>query len=244
MAASQTWKEYAGRLDGRDGYQFGDFLRHFVHKFKNEPTSDSTVDDGDRALLDLKVQRDQLCGHRRRVEKQLAHDEEAARSFVSNGKKSQAMLALRKKKQHQQLLIDCEQHIGRVEELIDNIELARTQQMVVETLSAGVVTLKRLQKEIGGVDYVQQLMDDRVDVVEAQEEINNALAEVGVGVDDADALAELARLEEAHAQATLEVTASIPTIPPTGLSLPQESTAMEIPQPVPALILVNPPVAA
>mmetsp|Transcript_90168 Transcript_90168/g.209783 ORF Transcript_90168/g.209783 Transcript_90168/m.209783 type:complete len:243 (+) Transcript_90168:43-771(+) len=198
----QTWKEYAGREQGPDDYRFGDILRHIWQKLL-QPSRPPGVDEHDMALLDLKVQRDQLFGHRRRFEAMLERDEAAARDCIRQSRKTQAMLALRKKKMHDQLLNECLSHLARIDELIENIEITRIQQQSIQALAAGVATMKKMQKETGGVDYINQLMDDRQEAIEAQRELNEALAGAGVGTDDADALAEYARLEEALAREKL-----------------------------------------
>merc|ERR1719193_2719807 len=142
---------------------------------ERQAAAGSAVDADDCALLDLKAQRDQLVGHRRRVERMAARDAEVAASCVQNGQKERAMLALRKKRQHQQLVLDCEAHVMKVEELIHSVEMARVQRDTVEALATGVATLKRIQREIGGVDYVQQLVDEHADSSEAMREITEAL---------------------------------------------------------------------
>mmetsp|Transcript_105519 Transcript_105519/g.308555 ORF Transcript_105519/g.308555 Transcript_105519/m.308555 type:complete len:233 (+) Transcript_105519:2-700(+) len=199
----ETWKAYAGRENGPDGYRVGDVFRHFWRKITGSQHPEG-VDDSDLALLDLKAQRDQLLGSRRRLEAQLDRDDEAAKTCVKEGRKPQAMIALRKKKMHQQLALECQGHLTRVDELIDNIEITRMQQSIVEALAAGVATVKKMQKEMGGVDYVQKLMDERQEALDAQNEISEALAGAGVAVDDEEALAEFARLEEAAALQVLE----------------------------------------
>jgi charged multivesicular body protein 6 len=173
-------------------------------RWEHAAEESAQVSNDDMALLDLKVQRDQLVGHRRRVEQQVAKDKEAARSFICDGKKQQAMLALRKKKLHDQLVLDCGANLAKVEELVEQIEVARTQKDVVEALAAGVATLRRVQQEIGGADYVHRLMDERDDALAEMQEMSEALAGAGVAADDAEALAELARLEEAHAAGVLQ----------------------------------------
>merc|ERR1712203_567754 len=105
------------------------------------------------------------------------------------------MLALRKKKMHQQLFTECEQNLMNLEELIGNIEIARMQKEAVQALALGTTTLKRINAEMGGADYVQKLMDERDDAVAELEEINEALSAGGIAADDADALAEFAKLE-------------------------------------------------
>lgn len=184
------------------------------------------VDDGDRALLDLKVQRDQLVNHRRRMESQVSKDDEAARSMVKEGKKQKAMLALRKKKHHEQLALDCQNHLNRLEELIANIEFSRLQKEAVEALAEGVKMLKRVQHETGGVDYINGLMDERDETILQQQEISDALASAGVAADDPDALAEYDRLIEAQAAAEL---ASTPAAPTPAATVP--TSAAEVPAP-------------
>jgi len=202
----QTWKEYAGRSSGPDGYKIGDLCLHVVNKLMGNLPAEGgvqAINDDDCALLDLKAQRDQLVGHRKRVTKLVAKDEENARSFVQAGRKEFAMLALRKKRMHEQMVVDCETHVTRVDEMIDHIESAQVQAQVVAALKTGVDTLKKIQREIGGVDYVQKLMDEHADLAEMQQEINQELAGAGVASDDAEFAAELARLEAEHAASVL-----------------------------------------
>jgi len=181
-----------------------------------EAREKAAVSDDDRSVLDLKVQRDQLLTHRRRLKAQLARDVEIAHQLVRENRKPQAMLALRKKKWHDKLLLDVESQASRLEELIDQVEFAQVQKDIVDALAAGVATLKRVNKEIGGADYVQKLMDEHEEAVMEQQEISDMLAGYGVAVDDSEAIAELSKLQEqfaagAWSSATPEITASIRT---------------------------------
>ncbi|CAE8627668.1 unnamed protein product [Polarella glacialis] len=180
-------------------------------KKQNEAPRHASVDDEDRAMLDLKTQRDQLLAHRRRLDARAERDGEVARSLVQLGRKPQAVLALRKRRQHQQLAADCQGHLGRLEELIESVEMARVQHGAVEALAVGVDMLRRIQRDIGGIDHVHRLLGEQEEAFEAQQEIAAALAGVGQGsADDTEALgAELSRLEElfaASAASALEVT--------------------------------------
>merc|ERR1719188_1189928 len=161
----QTWKEYAGRDSGDDGYQLGDIFLHFWRKFMGDRSEGpGAVDEDDCALLDLKAQRDQLVGHRKRVARMATKDEENARSFVEAGNKAFAMMALKKKRMHEQMVLDCETHVTKVDEIINQIESALMQAEVVSALKTGVETLKKIQREIGGADYVHQLVDEHADL--------------------------------------------------------------------------------
>merc|ERR1712203_641474 len=76
------------------------------------------------------------------------------------------------------------------------IEIAQMQKTAVEALASGTATLKKINKEIGGADYINKLMDERADAVAELEEINQALNAGGVTDADEDALAEFAKLEK------------------------------------------------
>lgn len=157
----------------------------------------STVDDEDMALLDLKVQRDQLVSRRKAVEKRVEKADEAARTLVKSGQRERAMLALRMKKQYEQLALDSQGHVDRLGQLIDSIEVSRSQRTVVEALQAGTAVLRKIQKDMGGVDQVQRLLGEQEEAVEAQREITAALAgEGGLSAEDGDMLAEYTRLQE------------------------------------------------
>jgi len=205
VAGDVSWKAYAGREDGREGYQIGDIARHFLAMLRGQSSPhQGSVDDNDRAMLDLKVQLDSLRWHRRRLEAQIVQDEKVAKQLIQAGKKPQAMLALRKKKQHLQLVSDCDGHVAKLEELVDSIEFATVQKDVVDALASGVASLKRIQKGIGSAEYVQQLMDDCEEAKIAQQELGEALAQSGITEDDAEAAAEFDRIREAQALETLK----------------------------------------
>jgi charged multivesicular body protein 6 len=192
-------------------------MRHLFgkgNKSREESTSnDAAIDDSDRAILDLKVQKDDLVKYRKRMEAQVTKAHEAAKTLVGAGKKEQAMLALRKKKNYEQLVVDCNNQLMRLEELIGQIEFANVQKEVVGALADGVKTLKRLQQEMGGVDKINSLMDDCAEAIETQREINDALANAGISADDEDALEEYNRLVEAQQLDLLQQSSPTPVEP-------------------------------
>jgi len=178
------------------GNLFGGNKRHKPNpeSEKKHASPEPQVEDSDRAMLDLKGQKDQIVRQKRKIQQKLTKDEEAARALVKSGKKEQAMLVLRKKKQHQQLVDTCENHLLKLDDLIEQVEMAKVTKEVVEALASGTQTLKKLQQEIGSADHVAKIMDDTADAVEEMQEISDILAGQGIGADDADAAAELEAL--------------------------------------------------
>lgn len=180
------------------------------------------ISDEDRALLDIKAQRDQLLAQRRRLDTQVAKDGEAIKRLVAAGQKQRAVLALKLKKNREQLSLDTEGHLRRLEVLVESVEFARVQRDTVEALAAGVATLKQIQKQIGGVDQVERLLGEHEDALEAQREINALLAGTA-SVEDAEALAELARYEEEARLPALPAAVA----PAAGSPVPQRPAATD-----------------
>ncbi|EER19449.1 Charged multivesicular body protein, putative [Perkinsus marinus ATCC 50983] len=192
------------------------------------------TNDNDRAILDLKVQRDQLDMHKRKLRVQVGMDEQAARRCIREKNKQVALLALRKKKHHELLLDETEGYLVKVAELIGSVEMARVQADVVSALASGTKALKDIQKEIGGVEYVDQLLQDNAEAQAEMAEISSALTNVGVPEDDAECLAELERINH---ELAVDVSSGLPTAPKTPLpeippELPQV-TAQEAKVPSP-----------
>eukprot|EP00931_Biecheleriopsis_adriatica_P082044 TRINITY_DN55422_c0_g1_i1.p1 TRINITY_DN55422_c0_g1~~TRINITY_DN55422_c0_g1_i1.p1 ORF type:complete len:218 (+),score=78.54 TRINITY_DN55422_c0_g1_i1:36-689(+) len=184
------------------------------------------VDNDDMAMLDLKAQRDQLLAQRRRLEARAEKEDGVARSLVAQDKKQYAMLALRKREQHRRLALECQGHLGRLEELILSIEMAKTTRGTVEALKVGVDMMRRIQKDIGGVDQVQRLLGEQEEVVEAQQEISAALAgEGGVSAEDEELLAEFSRLQEAAAAPAAPAASAAPAAASKAEGAPEAATA-------------------
>eukprot|EP00434_Breviolum_minutum_P008659 symbB.v1.2.007632.t1/scaffold472.1/size199090/2 len=215
----------------------------FAKKHKDEPPP--SVDQDDMALLDLKTHRDKLQQSQKKLDLRAQKSHEVAKTLVAKGQKQQAMLALRRWEQQKRLGEDCQNHIARLQEMIASIEMAQLTKGTVDALKTGVAMMKRIQKDIGGVDQVQRLLGDHEEVVEAQQEIAAMLAGEG-SVEDAEMLSELSRLQEEAALSTLtkadkEPSPSTAAATDTIASTEEEAvkpeaaaTAVEVPTPVPA----------
>ncbi|CAK9098998.1 unnamed protein product [Durusdinium trenchii] len=200
---------------------------------KHQAAPPPNVDQDDMALLDLKAQRDQLLSSRRRVDSRSQKAHEVARTLVAKGQKKEAMLALRRWEQQKRLGEDCQNHLAKLEELIFSIEMAQTTRGTVEALKTGVAMMKRIQKDIGGVDQVQRLLGDQEEAIEAQQEIAAMLA--GDGVEDAEMLSELSRLQEEAALSTLTKEDPQKEKEPIPAVVPPETASAEEKKPTPTV---------
>ncbi|KAI8853707.1 hypothetical protein BC829DRAFT_381966 [Chytridium lagenaria] len=131
----------------------------------------------DKAILDLKVQRDKLKQYQKKLELVIGKEVEVAKHHLKNGDKKRAMLALRKKKYQESLL---------------------------EKTDAQLFTLDRWQRCLGqihkemSVEAVEKLMEDTADAIAYQNEIDELLTGSISKDDEEEAEAELEELLKAE----------------------------------------------
>jgi hypothetical protein len=142
---------------------------------------------------------------------------------LSSGDKKGAMLLLQQKKK---LDAEIEQHQGTqllLQNQLSALECATLNKDVVDALSLGNATIKRLTKDIP-VTRIDDLMEDIHEMQDAQAQIQNAMsAPLHQLYDDPDLLAELQEMEadvaeahaqtQAHAHADQENVLNLPSVP-------------------------------
>ncbi|KAI7824623.1 Snf7-domain-containing protein [Gamsiella multidivaricata] len=129
----------------------------------------------DRAILDLKVQRDKLKQYNKRLDLVIAKEQEMAKTYLAKGDKKRALLALRRKKFQEGLLEKTQLQMTNLDELTFSIEQALVEKQVFEGLAAGNQVLKELHKEMSLSD-VERLMDETAESIEYQNEIDEMLS--------------------------------------------------------------------
>ncbi|CAJ0920868.1 18962_t:CDS:10 [Entrophospora sp. SA101] len=143
--------------------------RKYKHsRQKNFPTKD-------RAILDLKVQRDKLKQYQKKIKVVADKETEIAKKALSQGNKRTALLALRKKKYQQQLLEKTDTQLFNLEELTQSIEFALVEKDVFAGLEKGNSILKEIHKEIS-IEKVEKLMEETEDAISYQNEIEELLS--------------------------------------------------------------------
>jgi len=150
------------------------------------------------------LQRDKLTTYQKKCTLVINKETELARTLLKEGKKKQAILALKKKKYQEQLLTKSENQLSSLQEMIDSVEFSQMEQKVFESLKAGNDVLKEIHSQMS-IDEIDQLMEDTQEAIAYQKEIEEALAGQLTSEDEDDVLAELEELE----RATLEM----PSVP-------------------------------
>ncbi|KAI1093433.1 charged multivesicular body protein 6 [Rostrohypoxylon terebratum] len=180
----------------------------------------SRVTAQDKAILDLKLQRDKLHQYQRRITVLTDKETAIARQMLAAGDKKRALLALRRKKYQESLLEKTDAQLAQLEQLTRSVEFALIQKDVVFGLQQGTKVLKEIHAEMGGVEHVEKLMGETADAIAYQKEVSEMLGGRITNQDEDEVEDELAALE-------LEVNgpAPLPNVPDT--KLPQVDIAQQ-----------------
>ncbi|EKD12856.1 uncharacterized protein L3040_007010 [Drepanopeziza brunnea f. sp. 'multigermtubi'] len=181
-------------------------------------TSSSTkISAQDKAILDMKNQRDKLHQYQRRIVVLTDREKEIAKQMLAKGDKPKALLALRRKKYQESLLEKTDAQLEQLEKLTSSVEFALVQKDVVFGLKQGTSVLQEIHKEMGGIEHVEKLMGETADAIAYQQEVSDMLGGRISNQDEDEVEDELAALEA-------EVTGvPLPEVPTT--DLPQKERA-------------------
>ncbi|TFL06702.1 Snf7-domain-containing protein [Pterulicium gracile] len=149
----------------------------------------------DRAILDLKLQRDKLRQYQKQIQGTLDREQEIAKQHLAAGRKDRALLALRHRKYQQGLLQKTDAQMESLQQLVSTVEFALVEVSVLHGLKQGNEVLKEIHKEMN-VETVEQLLDETREAQAYQREIDDMLAN-NLSLDEEDAVqAELLQLED------------------------------------------------
>ncbi|CAK6438600.1 unnamed protein product [Pipistrellus nathusii] len=150
----------------------------------------SRVTEQDKAVLQLKQQRDRLRQCQRRVAQQLEREREVARQLLREGRKERAKLLLKKKRYREQLLDRTESQIASLETMVQSIEFTQIEMKVVEGLKFGNECLNKMH-QVMSIEEVERVLDETQEAVEYQRQIDELLAGSFTQEDEAAILEEL-----------------------------------------------------
>lgn len=123
----------------------------------------------DRAILDLKNQRDKLHQYQRKVTVLTDRETEIAKECLARNDRRRALLALRRKKYQESLLAKTDGQLAQLEQLTGQVEFALVQKDVLYGLQQGTQVLQTINKEMGGIEHVERLMGESEDARAYQE---------------------------------------------------------------------------
>ncbi|KAG5362894.1 Charged multivesicular body protein 6-A [Yarrowia sp. B02] len=196
----------------------------------NQSSKGIKVTSQDKAILDLKLQRDKLKQYKKKIQVVLDSEVQLAKDALKKGDKKRALLALRKKKYQEGMLTKTDEQLETLENLTQSIEFALVQKDVVYGLEQGNKVLKEINQEIS-LDRVERLRDETEEGIAYQEEVSAMLMSNISNADEEDVQAELERLE-AEEQAKLpQKQHAFPEVPKDKIEEPVDLPA--VPQGIP-----------
>ena len=148
----------------------------------------------DKAILELKLQRDKLLKSRQRLATVVNRENQIAKQCVKAKKFEKAKLALRKKKRQQSLLDNLERQSNTLEELIDTIEFKLIEKDVLYGLEQGNKVLKEINSEMS-MEKVEKILDDTEEAVSYQNELSERLGSLLTNGEEEEVDEELRQLE-------------------------------------------------
>ncbi|EDW08515.1 charged multivesicular body protein 6-A [Drosophila mojavensis] len=185
----------------------------------SKKTAPSRITEHDKAVLQLKQQRDRLKQYQKRIELQLENDRLLAKKCLQQGRKDRAKLLLRKKKYQESLLTNADKQLENLEKLASDLEFAQVEMKVLDGLKQGNAALKKVHDMLS-IDEVERIMDETREGIEKQQEIDAILTDVLTTQDEEDVLAELDALEAE------EQNVQLPEVPSD--ELPAKATEEEV----------------
>ncbi|XP_026557569.1 charged multivesicular body protein 6 [Pseudonaja textilis] len=148
------------------------------------------VTEQDKAVLQLKQQRDKLKQYQKKIFLQLERERIVARQLLKDGKKEKAKLLLKKKRYQEQLLDKTENQISNLERMVHDIEFTQIEMKVIEGLKIGNECLNKMH-QVMSIEEVERIMDETQEAVEYQRQIDEILSGSFTTEDEDAILAEL-----------------------------------------------------
>lgn len=173
----------------------------------NTASTNPKVTPHDKAILQLKLQRDKLSKSKQKIQIVINRENQIAKQLIKANDLEKAKLTLRKKKRQQSLLDNLERQSSTLEELIDTIEFKLIEKDIFYGLQEGNKVLKEINSEMS-MEKVEKILDDSAEAVSYQAELSERLGNVLTNNEELEVDDELRQLE-------LEM----------GVSQPQEETS-------------------
>ncbi|XP_068120059.1 charged multivesicular body protein 6 [Hyperolius riggenbachi] len=155
----------------------------------------SRVTEQDKAVLQLKQQRDKLKQYQKKITLQLQRERELAKQLLHDGKKEKAKTLLKKKRYQEQLLEKTDNQISNLEKMVEDIEFAQIELKVIEGLKIGNDCLKKMH-EVMSIEEVERIMDETQEGIEYQRQIDELLSGSLTSEDEEAILQELEEITQ------------------------------------------------
>lgn len=149
----------------------------------------------DRAVLQLKQQRDKIRIYQKRTEQELIKSKELALKLFQNDMKERALIVMKRRKCMEDIIHRTDKQLETLQQLVSEIEFTQAEVSVVQGLKIGNEALKQLTS-LMNIEDIQQMMEDNQEAAEKQKEISDLLSQSAERFDDSELLNELNALRQ------------------------------------------------
>ncbi len=141
----------------------------------NKKKEAPNITDHDRAVLMLKVVRDSMSKHRKKLDDEVIKLTKSALELSRNNKRDRAKMLLKLKNVKLTAAKQLEDKLFNVKVMIDKLDEAASMKNMFEALEEGKKQLELLNNEITAED-MSILMEETEEAIQMQNDIQNALA--------------------------------------------------------------------
>ena len=188
---------------------------------KAKGENDRFLSSEDIAVADLKAAISELQKQIELLAKAVVTYSDKAKQALSDKNRPIAMTALKMRKLKEAALAQRAESLSRLEEVLDSIEQATDNLTILSTMKQSTSVLQSLQAQLGGVDRVQDVVDQLKDETQKVTEVESLFQEAqqqGSSVDDEEVEEELQamlqRTMDEEAAKTGPKAEDFPQIPP------------------------------
>ena len=166
-------------------------------KKSSSPKSAGTITEKDRAILQLKLQRDKLSAQQKKLDRQCDEQMSLAAENLKNKKKEKALYHMRRKKALEAQANKVDSHLTNIESLVEQVEWTALEADVSKALKSGSDALAQLNKQMS-IDDVEAIVEDAAEQIAIAKEVTDLLSSALTDEDESDILNELNQMEVAE----------------------------------------------
>lgn len=174
------------------------------------------ITDRDRAVLDLKIARDNIKKSLKSLEAESDKLTLQAKALIKMGRKERAITILKLKRLKEESILKADADLLHIQKLAMGIDNAISTVELVKRIEAGTKVMTSIMKDIP-IEKIERLMEDNDDAIAAQRDMDNVLAqnsELGA-MDDEELARELAAITLPEDNADAAAASSSSTTPVT-----------------------------
>lgn len=159
-------------------------------KFRSSNSPLTQITPSDTAIAQLKTVHLSLTEQITLLTTQYETWTQKAREATTKHNRIIALSALKSRKLNESALQKRSDALAKIEEVLNGVEQAASDAEIIKTLEGGASALERLNKDIGGIERVERIMERVREGLDESEDVGRVIAEMGSSRVDEDEVQE------------------------------------------------------